>query len=123
MQEEYRIIGTAKDLNGIEFVADIEHIKYPFIGYQFHPESNAFGHLPQYSFIDQSKASIRFMNDMMAKVIDIGKQQAKDYKAIPQLIISMTSTKIPSVINGYDGASSVYIERRIMSDRQVKCQT
>lgn len=30
------------DVNGIEFVSTIEHVKYPFYGVQFHPEKSLY---------------------------------------------------------------------------------
>jgi gamma-glutamyl hydrolase len=39
---DWRIISTNKDVNGIEFVSTMEHLKYPFFGTQYHPEKNTF---------------------------------------------------------------------------------
>ncbi|EDV95716.1 gamma-glutamyl hydrolase [Drosophila grimshawi] len=38
LNNSWRIISLNHDLNGIEFVSTIEHLRYPFYGVQFHPE-------------------------------------------------------------------------------------
>lgn len=38
----YRPLATSTDDDGLEFVATIEAIDYPFWGVQFHPEKNVY---------------------------------------------------------------------------------
>ena len=58
----YRIVSTATDLHGTEFVSTIEGKELPFYGVQYHPEKVLYewgakgGH--QYQAIDHSSASI-----------------------------------------------------------------
>eukprot|EP00794_Sanderia_malayensis_P000531 gene531-1184_t len=42
IKDEYRLLATAKDRDGKQFVAAMEGKKYPFYGLQFHPEKPAF---------------------------------------------------------------------------------
>lgn len=39
---EWRILSTNRDVNGLEFVSSVESKYYPFYGVQFHPEKNPF---------------------------------------------------------------------------------
>ncbi|OQS05514.1 gamma-glutamyl hydrolase [Thraustotheca clavata] len=50
----YNILATSVDRQGVEFIAAIEAMKYPFYGVQFHPEKNAyeFGKLSNGYFYD-----------------------------------------------------------------------
>jgi len=38
----YRVTSTAVDLDGKEYVNSIEGVKYPFFGFQYHPEKNVY---------------------------------------------------------------------------------
>lgn len=38
----YMVLGTAPDADGIDFVSIYEHKKYPIYGHQYHPEKNLF---------------------------------------------------------------------------------
>jgi GMP synthase-like glutamine amidotransferase len=38
LEEAFHIIGVSYDLQGIEYIASVEHKKYPIYGVQFHPE-------------------------------------------------------------------------------------
>ncbi|XP_076272744.1 gamma-glutamyl hydrolase A-like isoform X1 [Rhynchophorus ferrugineus] len=42
MLDDWRILSTNQDENGLEFISSFEHKKVPFYGIQFHPEKNMF---------------------------------------------------------------------------------
>ncbi|CAH0714188.1 unnamed protein product, partial [Brenthis ino] len=42
LTEDWRVTSYSFDDYGVEFIASIEHTRYPFYGVQFHPEKNAF---------------------------------------------------------------------------------
>lgn len=42
LDQFYRPLSFSRDVNGIEFIAIFESIKYPFFGVQFHPEKPPF---------------------------------------------------------------------------------
>ncbi|XP_061378170.1 gamma-glutamyl hydrolase A-like isoform X2 [Danaus plexippus] len=42
LTEDWRVTSYSYDENGLEFIASIEHKKYPFYGVQFHPEKISF---------------------------------------------------------------------------------
>ncbi|EDV40026.1 uncharacterized protein Dana_GF24165 [Drosophila ananassae] len=48
LNETWRVISLNRDLNGVEFISTMEHLKYPFYGVQFHPEK------PLYEFTKTS---------------------------------------------------------------------
>lgn len=39
---QYHMLGVSYDNKGVEYVAVVEHKKYPIFGMQYHPEKNAF---------------------------------------------------------------------------------
>lgn len=40
--QDYNVLAVSYDKKGVEYVASIEHKKYPIYGHQYHPEKNAF---------------------------------------------------------------------------------
>ncbi|XP_062541132.1 gamma-glutamyl hydrolase-like isoform X1 [Armigeres subalbatus] len=42
LDEEWRVMSTNMDWNGLEFISTIEHKILPFYGIQFHPEKNIY---------------------------------------------------------------------------------
>ncbi|XP_017098550.2 gamma-glutamyl hydrolase A [Drosophila bipectinata] len=48
LNETWRVISLNRDLDGVEFISTMEHLKYPFYGVQFHPEK------PLYEFTKTS---------------------------------------------------------------------
>lgn len=42
LTQDWRITSLSKTLKGLKFIASVEHVNYPFIGIQFHPEIVAF---------------------------------------------------------------------------------
>ncbi|CAI2370932.1 unnamed protein product [Moneuplotes crassus] len=59
LKDNYHLLATSHDKNGIEYVAIIESKKYPIWGVQFHPEKNAFSWKAG-SKIPHCKSSIEF---------------------------------------------------------------
>ncbi|XP_049874002.1 gamma-glutamyl hydrolase A-like isoform X2 [Pectinophora gossypiella] len=39
---DWQVTSYSHDAHGVEFIASIEHRRYPFFGVQFHPEKNSF---------------------------------------------------------------------------------
>lgn len=42
LEKDWRVSSYGTDESGIEFIATIEHTRYPFYGVQFHPEKSSF---------------------------------------------------------------------------------
>lgn len=42
MADEYNVLATSFDKNGLEYISAIEDKNYPFYGVQFHPEKNVY---------------------------------------------------------------------------------
>ncbi|XP_043477631.1 gamma-glutamyl hydrolase A-like [Leptopilina heterotoma] len=42
LADEYTVLSTSYDKNGLEYISAIEDRKYPFYGVQFHPEKNVY---------------------------------------------------------------------------------
>ncbi|XP_001352540.4 gamma-glutamyl hydrolase [Drosophila pseudoobscura] len=48
LNQSWRVVSLNNDLDGVEFISTMEHLKYPFYGVQFHPEK------PLYEFVRSS---------------------------------------------------------------------
>jgi len=57
ISENYTLITTNMDDNGIKFVSSMEHKRYPIFGTQWHPEKNTF-EWNTYSYIPHSQNAI-----------------------------------------------------------------
>ncbi|XP_041448670.1 gamma-glutamyl hydrolase [Drosophila obscura] len=42
LNKSWRVVSLNHDLDGVEFISTMEHVKYPFYGVQFHPEKPLF---------------------------------------------------------------------------------
>lgn len=42
LDEDWRVMSTNTDKNGVEFISSSESAMFPFAGVQFHPEKNAY---------------------------------------------------------------------------------
>lgn len=55
----YKPLATSVDDNGIEFIASIEAVNYPFWGLQFHPEKNSFEWVDAFTSVPHSPSAIK----------------------------------------------------------------
>ncbi|XP_063632663.1 gamma-glutamyl hydrolase A-like [Cydia splendana] len=65
LTEDWRVTSHGDDYYGVQFIATVEHNRYPFYGVQFHPEKNAYEwKLSKYHPSDKSaiKANRYFMD-------------------------------------------------------------
>ena len=90
LMKEYNLLGTSVAKNGIEFVANIEHKKYPIVSNQWHPEKNPYerGHL--YHFLDRSSDATTLMTKIAAKFVNPIREKGapKDVREIDALVKS-----------------------------------
>lgn len=42
LDQDWTVISTNKDKNGLDFISTVEHKKYPYYGVQYHPEKNLY---------------------------------------------------------------------------------
>lgn len=49
LSDNWKILATNKDRNGLEFISAFESDDYPFYGIQFHPEKNQFEFVRNYN--------------------------------------------------------------------------
>ena len=61
----FKLLGTSKNAKGVEFVASVEHKKYPFWATQWHPEKNMFERAEAYSFLDRSGTTLELMHSII----------------------------------------------------------
>ncbi|XP_028039007.1 gamma-glutamyl hydrolase A-like, partial [Bombyx mandarina] len=65
LTDDWRVTSHSNDEYGVQFIATIEHTRYPFYGVQFHPEKNAFEWKRSKNYahsLDSIKANRYFMN-------------------------------------------------------------
>lgn len=86
LPQDYHLIGTSTNDKGVEFLASIEHKKYPIIGNQWHPEKNQFERTDLYSFLDRSVNTVMFMSKMISGIVEKVRPTAKAYSEIPAAI-------------------------------------
>lgn len=64
--KDWKITSTSVAKNGIEFIATVEHEKYPFLAVQFHPEKVAFEWLAEtYPHSEDALLANRFFYDIL----------------------------------------------------------
>lgn len=68
-QENCMITGTSVSKHGVEFVALVEHKKYPFFAHQYHPEKTQFERIGPV-WLKRDPNSIRFVFDFITTIVD-----------------------------------------------------
>lgn len=117
----YSLIGTSKDTAGHEFIASIEHSKYPIIAFQFHPEANLYNRVPgPVSYLDRSASTVAFSHSVIMTVLAGCRANAQQYANIPDYVKRLMSMFQEGFLNIYDQAERFYLLPRTTSDRAVK---
>ncbi len=117
LKKSFAIVGTTrKDDIPEEFVASIEHLKYPFLGNQWHPEKYANEKGAKYKFLDKSKKSILLMNSFLKGIVDTCRDKAKPLKDLPSFLNSYLAWNTDPVQTYFTGNDRVYVAPRIAYD-------
>lgn len=66
LTENFNLLATSSSKKGINFVASMEHKKYPFIGNQWHPEKNLFERSLSYGFVDRGRPVLDLSQRLIA---------------------------------------------------------
>lgn len=69
LKEHLNLLASSKSKSGIEFVACVEHKKYPIIANQWHPEKNLYERGQLYQFLDRSEDATNLMYRMAVKFV------------------------------------------------------
>ena len=74
MSENYTMMTTNLDDNGVEFVSTMEHKKYPIFGTQWHPEKNSFA-WTDYYYIPHAENAIKLEQFVMNRFVHYGESK------------------------------------------------
>lgn len=77
LHEHFDLLATSSTDKGIEFVACIEHKKYPFTANQFHPEKGMYNKGDIYDFLDRNRLVIDLDQRIASKFIQRIKERGK----------------------------------------------
>jgi gamma-glutamyl hydrolase len=69
LTSQFELLTTAANKNGTEFVASMEHKKYPIVANQWHPEKNMFERGKIYDFVDRSNTLLEMTQAMISKFV------------------------------------------------------
>jgi len=99
LQNEFRIVSTASDEDGNEFVDMFESKKYPFYGVQFHPEKNAFEWSSSLSICHDSDAILASQSLILFFVAECRRNRNKSCFSSSSSSISSSSSSSSCVEN------------------------
>lgn len=91
-----RMVASAKDRAGLEFVAAIEHKTLPILATQFHPEHLNYPKTLEYGVVRKSKKAVRLMRDIIFEALKDARQHAKPINTIPDYVKEYFSIYSPS---------------------------
>ena len=101
-----------------EFVACIEHLKYPIIANQWHPEKNANEKTIKYHFLDRSRRTLDLLNSILGNMIETVRDQSKHRKEWPILINSFLSSNFDPIQTNYTANDRVFVSPRMVFDEE-----
>jgi gamma-glutamyl hydrolase len=110
--DEVLLLGSSKTgihHDGSEFVAMIEHKRYPIYGVQYHPEKIMFERQNHYWFMDRSTESLILSNDIIATFVDIARETSKQYPSIPDWFKPHIATYWTPINTGNSNFESMYV--------------
>jgi len=78
MSENYTMMTTNLDDNGVEFVSTMEHKKYPIFGTQWHPEKNSFA-WTDYYYIPHAENAIKLEQFVMNRFVHYARMNPNQF--------------------------------------------
>lgn len=113
LKQNFKILNTAKDRNGTQYVATAEHRKYPFFATQWHPEK------PPFEFgmteVPHSLSAIRVSQHLANIFIDTARKSSHSFESpeeeLEDLIYNWPvffTLKDSLMDGGYDGPDMTY---------------
>ena len=120
LKSQFLLIGTTKKPELADsFVSIIEHVKFPFIAHQWHPEKPAHEKGPAYVYLDQSSRNIRIMNELLLVVVDSCRETAVDLQTLPPTVHAFLSTSMQTIQTTFTLSDKVYTARRFLNDQEI----
>lgn len=88
LTKDYNLLGTSVSKHGVEFVACIEHKKYPIVANQWHPEKNLYERGPLYEIVDRNHVPVELMQKIASKFVQEIREKGKpkQYSHIPPFV-------------------------------------
>ena len=77
LSSQLNLLATSKSKHGVEFVACVEHKKYPIIANQWHPEKNLYERGQLYHFLDRSEDAVELMHRMAINFVKEIREKGK----------------------------------------------
>ena len=120
LSSQFLLIGTTRkpELED-SFVSSIEHVKYPFIALQWHPEKTAHEKGPAYSYLDQSSRTTRIFNDLLLVVLDSCRGSALDPDSLHPTVHAFLAPWMQQLQTTFTFSDKVYTVRRFLSDQEI----
>lgn len=120
LKQQFLLIGTTRkpDLED-SFVSTIEHVEFPFIGHQWHPEKTAHEKGPAYAFLDQSSRTTRVLADLLLVVVDSCRESAVDPATLHPTVHGFLAPWMQQVQTTFTFSDKVYTVRRFLSDQEI----
>ena len=88
--------GTAYDKHGKEFVATVEHRRYPFFGTQYHPEKNQFERSREMAVLKRDKLTMQFHRDYVMQAVEMARPFSRELGDVPVWVKSFFASNFRS---------------------------
>jgi len=116
LPQQFYNIGSSVDSAGHPFIGSLEHIKYPFILNQWHPEASIYHRTTQYQYLNKSPAVIRFMTSIIVSVTDLVRTYAQTFSKVDPFVQSLAAFRNTPRMTIYDGSERMYFFPRVQLD-------
>lgn len=117
LKNHFALVGSTKkhDIKD-EFVACIEHLKYPIVANQWHPEKNANEKGVKYHFLDKSSRTIYFLNSILGNMMNTVRDSSTPKSNWSNIIKTFLSSNFDPIQTNYTANDRVFVSPRITFD-------
>lgn len=115
LKSSFRIVCTTKfDRIREEFVACIEHRKYPFLANQWHPEKYQNEKGTYYTFIERSSRYMKMLNQLLMKMVDSVRGSSKPLSKMSPIVKQFLTSSHTPIQTAFTASERVYLLPRFM---------
>ncbi|XP_076030765.1 gamma-glutamyl hydrolase-like, partial [Oratosquilla oratoria] len=111
LAEDFLLLTTNRDADGLEFVSTVEHNYLPFYGVQWHPEKNAFewdtGH--KYNNIPHSHTAIKVTQYFGNFFVNQARLNSQKFFSTEEEKAHLIYNYEPTDVSGFTGFNQVYL--------------
>jgi gamma-glutamyl hydrolase len=90
LMDFYRLLATSIDRKGVEYIANVESIEYPFFGSQYHPEITEYTYA--YNFTNHSPNAWEFAHHLALRFVEEAKKSDHKFDTYEELISRLVQT-------------------------------